>query len=708
MDLWPGQPFPLGATPTDTGTNFAVASDIALGIELCLFDEAGAEQRVSLVEQDAGIWHGFVPAIGPGQRYGYRVSGPYEPRLGLRCNSNKLLLDPYARAIVGDVTWGTEVLSYPPGDPDGFSSLDSAPFVPRGLVISGEFEWGEDAPPVIPYSDTIVYETHVKGFTQRHPGIPPQLRGTFAGLAHPAVVEHLTRLDVTAVELLPVHHHLDEGSLRAKGLDNYWGYSTLGFFAPHAGYSAEVRAGHPGGQVAEFKSMVKVLHAAGLEVILDVVFNHTPEGNHLGPTLSFRGFDNPAYYRLVESDQRYYFDTTGTGNTLNADAPLALRLIMDSLRYWITEMHVDGFRFDLAVALAREHGGFDRVSAFFDLMAQDPVVSRVKLIAEPWDVGQSDSYDLGRFPALWSEWNGRYRDTVRDFWRGLEGTLPDLATRLTGSADLYGPSRRRPNASVNFVTCHDGFTLRDLVSYDAKHNEANGEANNDGTDDNRSWNCGAEGPTDDPAVRNLRITQSRALLATVLLSLGVPMLQGGDEMGRTQQGNNNAYCQDNEISWFDWTSLDADLLNFAREVVAIRRRHPVLRRRRFVGGAGAGDVQWFTPVGSAMTEADWNAGWTRSVVMYADGKRDPDRDERGRPILDDDLLLLINGWWEPLTFTLPDIGAPRTWERELDTFDGTAGEGHGGPAGGVTQLRSGSDVTLGPRSLVLLKAASPA
>ncbi|HEX7431704.1 MAG TPA: glycogen debranching protein GlgX [Candidatus Limnocylindrales bacterium] len=708
MDLWPGRPFPLGATPTDTGTNFAVASDIALGIELCLFDEAGAEQRVSLVEQDAGIWHGFVPAIGPGQRYGYRVSGPYQPRLGLRCNSNKLLLDPYARAIVGDVTWGTEVLSYPPGDPDGFSSLDSAPFVPRGLVISGEFEWGEDAPPVIPYSDTIVYETHVKGFTQRHPGIPPQLRGTFAGLAHPAVVEHLTRLGVTAVELLPVHHHLDESSLRAKGLDNYWGYSTLGFFAPHAGYSAEVRAGHPGGQVAEFKSMVKVLHAAGLEVILDVVFNHTPEGNHLGPTLSFRGFDNPAYYRLVESDQRYYFDTTGTGNTLNADAPLALRLIMDSLRYWITEMHVDGFRFDLAVALAREHGGFDRVSAFFDLMAQDPVVSRVKLIAEPWDVGQSDSYDLGRFPALWSEWNGRYRDTVRDFWRGLEGTLLDLATRLTGSADLYGPSRRRPNASVNFVTCHDGFTLRDLVSYDAKHNEANGEANNDGTDDNRSWNCGAEGPTDDPAVRDLRITQSRALLATVLLSLGVPMLQGGDEMGRTQQGNNNAYCQDNEISWFDWTSLDADLLNFAREVVAIRRRHPVLRRRRFVGGAGAGDVQWFTPVGSAMTEADWNAGWTRSVVMYADGKRDPDRDERGRPILDDDLLLLINGWWEPLTFTLPDVGAPRTWERELDTFDGTAGEGHGGPAGGVTQLRSGSDVTLGPRSLVLLKAASPA
>jgi glycogen operon protein len=708
MDVWPGRPFPLGATPTDTGTNFAVASDVADGFELCLFDEAGAEQRVALVEQDAGIWHGFVPTIGPGQRYGYRVSGPYEPRSGLRCNRNKLLLDPYALAITGDVAWGAEVLGYPLGDPDGFSSLDSAPSVPRGLVISGAFEWGDDAPPAIPYSDTILYETHVKGLTQRHPGVPVEQRGTFAGLAHPAAVEHLTRLGVTAVELLPVHHHLDDGFLLAKGLNNYWGYNTLGFFAPHAGYSAEVRAGRPGGQVAEFKSMVKALHAAGLEVILDVVFNHTPEGNHLGPTLSLRGLDNPAYYRLVESDQRFYFDTTGTGNTLNTDDPLPLRLIMDSLRYWITEMHVDGFRFDLAVALARERGGFDRVASFFDLIAQDPVVSRVKLIAEPWDVGQSDSYDLGRFPALWSEWNGRYRDTVRDFWRGVERTLPDVATRLTGSADLYGPSRRRPNASVNFVTCHDGFTLRDLVSYDAKHNEANGESNKDGTDDNRSWNCGSEGPTDDPVVRDLRTKQSRALFATTMLSLGVPMLLGGDEIGRTQQGNNNAYCQDNETSWFDWTSADQEFLSFARQVVAIRRRHPVLRRRRFVAGVAAGDIQWFTPVGSAMTGSDWNAGWTRSVVMYADGKLDPDRDEQGRPILDDDLLLLINGWWEPLTFTLPDVGAPRTWERELDTFDGTAAAGHRRPAGGATQLQSGSGVSLGPRSLVLLKASRPA
>ena len=708
MDLWPGRPFPLGATPTDTGTNFAVASDIANGIDLCLFDEAGAERQMPLVEQDAGIWHGFVPGVGAGQRYGYRVSGPYEPGSGLRCNHHKLLLDPYARAIAGDVVWGAEVLGYPLGDPDGFSNLDSAPFVPRGLVISGAFDWGDDTPPAIPYSDTIVYETHVKGFTQRHPKVPPQIRGTFAGLAHPATVEHLTRLGVTAVELMPVHQHLDDGFLTDRGLDNYWGYSTLGFFAPNAGYSAEVRAGRQGGQVAEFKTMVKTLHAAGLEVILDVVFNHTSEGNQMGPTLSLRGLDNPDYYRLVESDRRYYFDTTGTGNTLNADDPLALRLIMDSLRYWVAEMHVDGFRFDLAVALARENGGFDSVSAFFDLVAQDPIVSRVKLIAEPWDVGQSDSYDLGRFPALWSEWNGRYRDTVRDFWRGVDGTLPDLATRLTGSADLYGPSNRRPNASVNFVTCHDGFTLRDLVSYDAKHNAANGESNNDGTDDNRSWNCGAEGASDDPAVNNLRTTQSRALLATVLLSLGVPMLLGGDEMGRTQRGNNNAYCQDNETSWFDWSAFDEKFLEFARGVVAIRRRHPVLRRRRFVGGAGEGDLEWFTPVGSPMTDSDWTAGWTRSVVIYADGRRDPDRDSRGRQILDDDLLLLVNGWWEPLTFTLPGVGSPRTWERELDTFDGTIGAAHVSPGGGAAQLGAGSGIKLGPRSLVLLRAVTTA
>ena len=702
MELWPGRPIPLGAEPGPDGTNFAVASGVADGIALCLFDAEGTERQIPLQEQDAGVWHGFVPGVEPGQRYGYRVSGPYDPGQGLRCNPNKLLLDPYARAIVGDVAWGDDVLGYVPGTPDTLSSLDSAPHVPRGLVVGGNFDWGADAPPAIPYSDTIVYEMHVKGFTQRHPGVPPELRGTFAGLASPAALDHLTGLGVTAVELLPIHQHLDDAFLRARGLDNYWGYNTLGFFAPHADYSAEVRAGRPGGQVAEFKRMVKSLHAAGLEVILDVVFNHTAEGNHLGPTLSFRGFDNPAYYRLVASDARYYYDTTGTGNSLNPDDPTCLRLIMDSLRYWVTEMHVDGFRFDLAVALAREHGGFDRVSAFFDLVSQDPVVSRVKLIAEPWDMGQSDSYDLGLFPAQWSEWNGRYRDTVRDFWRGVAGTLPDLATRLTGSSDLYGPSRRRPNASVNFVTCHDGFTLRDLVSYDGKHNEANGESNDDGTDDNRSWNCGAEGPSDDPAVIDLRARQSRALLATLLLSLGVPMILGGDEIGRTQRGNNNAYCQDNEISWFDWGAVDEDLVAFARALVATRRRHPVLRRRRFASGARSDDIEWFTPAGFAMTDSDWGADWTRSVVAYLDGTRDADRDDHGRPVLDDDLLLVLNGWWEPLEFIVPDLGSHRTWECELDTSAG------GTDAADSAPLATGGTLVLGPRSLVLLRSVGRA
>ena len=699
MEVWPGRPYPLGATPGPDGTNFAVSSSIADSVTLCLFDAAGKEQQFPLAEQDTGIWHGFVPGVEPGQRYGYRVSGPYDPAQGLRCNPNKLLLDPYARAIAGDIEWGDAVLGYVPGNPDSFSALDSAPFVPRGLVVGDDFDWGADATPAVPYSDTIVYETHVRGFTQLHPGVPEALRGTYAGLASGAALDHLTSLGVTAVELLPVHQHLDDGYLRSKGLDNYWGYSTLGFFAPHATYSAEVRAGRLGGQVNEFKGMVKALHSAGLEVILDVVFNHTAEGNHLGPTLSFRGLDNPAYYRLVGENQRFYFDTTGTGNSLNPDDPTCLRLIMDSLRYWVTEMHVDGFRFDLAVSLAREHGGFDRVSAFFDLVSQDPIVSGVKLIAEPWDVGQPDSYDVGLFPGLWSEWNGRYRDTVRDFWRGLAGTLPDLATRLTGSVDLYGPSRRRPNASINFITCHDGFTLRDLVSYDHKHNEANGESNNDGADDNRAWNCGAEGPTDDAAVLALRGRQSRAFLGTLLLSLGVPMLLGGDEMGRTQRGNNNAYCQDNEISWFDWGSVDAELLAFASALIAARRRHPVLRRQRYASGARREDIEWFTPAGLAMNDSDWNAGWTRSLVAYLDGTRDADRDDRGRPILDDDLLLVVNGWWEPLPFTLPDVGTPRAWHREVDTFSGEVAAG-----GGEAKLAAGAILVVEPRSLVLLRS----
>jgi len=699
MESWPGTPFPLGATPSDKGTNFAVASDIADNVILCLFDRAGHEEQLQLQERDAGIWHGFVPGVKPGQLYGYRVVGPYAPAQGVRCNANKLLLDPYARAIDGHVTWGDEVLGYPPGNPDGYSELDSAPCTPRCVVLADDFDWGGDRPPGIPYSDTIIYETHVKGFTQRHPGVPKALRGTYAGLAAPAALNHLQSLGVTAVELLPVHHHLDSALLQATGLDDYWGYSTIGYFAPHAGYSAAVRAGRPGGQVAEFKSMVKAIHAAGMEVILDVVFNHTAEGNHLGPTLSFRGLDNGAYYHLTADQPRYYFDTTGTGNSLNVDSPVCLRLVMDSLRYWVEEMHVDGFRFDLAVALAREHGSFDSVSAFLDLVSQDPVISRVKLIAEPWDIGQPDSYDLGRFPDLWSEWNGKYRDTVRDFWRGRSGTLPELATRLTGSSDLYGPSHRRPNASINLVTCHDGFTLRDLVSFEVKRNEANGESNTDGTDDNRSWNCGVEGPTEDAAIIGLRARQSRALLATLLLSLGVPMLLGGDEIGRTQQGNNNAYCQDNETSWFDWKAADPELLAFTSQLVGLRRRHHVLRRRRFVTGAMQGDIEWFTPAGSAMTDSDWGAGWTRSVVAYFDGVRDADRDEIGRPLLDDDLMLLINGWSEPLAFTLPDIGSPRAWEYELDTSSGLFGVAAGTGGG------AGSTITVGPRSLVLVRAA---
>jgi isoamylase len=720
MELWPGRPFPLGATPGPDGTGFAVASDVADGITLCLFDAAGSEVQLPLVETDAGIWHGFVPRVRPGQRYGYRVFGPYAPGQGLRCNPNKLLLDPYARAIEGDVTWDDAVLDYVPGDPASMSALDSAPAVPRSLVVGDDFDWGTDSAPGVPYSDTIIYETHVKGFTQRHPDVPPELRGTYAGLAAPAAIAHLTGLGVTAVELLPVHHHADDPYLSSKGLTNYWGYNTLGFFAPHAAYSAEARAGRAGGQVAEFKAMVKALHAAGLELILDVVFNHTAEGNDLGPTLSFRGFDNPAYYRLVAGDPRHYYDTTGTGNSLNADDPVCLRLIMDSLRYWVTEMHVDGFRFDLAVTLARERGGFDQVSAFFDLVSQDPVVSRVKLIAEPWDVGQPDSYDLGKFPALWSEWNGRYRDTVRDFWRGTAGTLPDLATRLTGSADLYGPSRRRPNASINFVTCHDGFTMRDLVSYEQKHNDANGESNRDGTDDNRSWNCGVEGPSEDTTIMAVRARQSRAMLGTLLLSLGVPMILGGDEIGRTQDGNNNTYCQDNEISWYDWGAIDRGLLAFAREMIAVRRRHPVLRRRRFASGVGMDDIRWFTPGGAVMTQRDWQTGWTQSVAAYLDGTRDPDRDERGRPILDDDLLLLVNGSEDRLAFTLPEVDGPRAWEPEVDTFAGTAGVSaavstSGGAAAGAgdaatgagepSSLGTGAVVAVSPRSLILLRSA---
>ncbi len=605
IELRPGTHFPLGATPHDDGTNFAVASGVADGMLLCLFDEAGTETQLPLVDYDAGVWHGFVDGVGPGQRYGYRATGPYDPARGLRCNRSKLLLDPYARATTGAVRFGPEVLGHDIDDPDRPSALDSVDHVPRSLVVDPTFAWTDGSHQRRRLADTVIYEVHVKGFTMRHPDVPPAVQGTYAGLAHPAAVAHLVDLGVTAVELLPVHQNVPEAFLVERGLTNYWGYNTIGFFAPHDGYSAAVRAGSPGGQVAEFKAMVNSLHAAGLEVVLDVVFNHTAEGNHVGPTFCHRGVDNPALYRLDPNDLRHYLDTTGCGNALNAGDPVSLQLIMDSLRYWLSEMHVDGFRFDLAPTLARQEGGFDGVSAFFDLVSQDPVVSQAKLIAEPWDVGQGDSYDIGRFPPLWSEWNGRYRDSMRDFWRRRDGLIGEFATRFSGSSDLYGGSRRRPTASVNLITVHDGFTLRDLVSYDTKHNEANGEDNRDGTDDNRSWNCGVEGPSDDPAIVALRARQSRALLTTLLLSFGVPLLLGGDELGRTQQGNNNAYCQDNEITWFDWSNIDHDLLAYSRRLVALRRAHPVFRRRRFLTGVEASNLEWFTPAGTPMTSDDW-------------------------------------------------------------------------------------------------------
>ncbi|HJY95775.1 MAG TPA: glycogen debranching protein GlgX, partial [Streptosporangiaceae bacterium] len=668
----PGSPFPLGATPGEGGTNFAVASAVADGMALCLFDEAGAETQIPLRDYDAGVWHAFVPGIGECHAYGYRAAGPYDPARGVRCNPAKLLLDPYARAFSGSVTFGPEVLGYATDNPDMPSSADSAASVPRSLVMAEDaFRWRESTHPRHRFSDTIIYELHVKGFTMRHPGIPPELRGTYAGLGHEAAIAHLLDLGVTAVELLPVHESVPESFLLQRGLTNYWGYNTIGYFAPHQGYSAAVRAGKPGGQVDEFKAMVDALHAAGLEVLLDVVFNHTAEAGQLGPTLCYRGLDNRGYYRL-DDDPRLYYDTTGCGNSLNAGDPVTLQLIMDSLRYWLSEMHVDGFRFDLATTLGRQEGGFQQVSAFFDLVAQDPVVSRAKLIAEPWDVGQFDSYDLGRFPPRWREWNGKYRDTMRDFWRSHPVGLGEFATRFCGSSDLYAGSRRRPTASVNLITVHDGFTLRDLVSYDDKHNEANGESNRDGTSDNRSWNCGAEGPTDDPDVLALRERQSRAMLTTLLLSFGVPMLLGGDEMGRTQQGNNNAYCQDNEIAWVDWARPDTALQDFTRRLVALRKAHPVFRRRRYLSGTEASELRWFTPGGTEMTAADWSDQGARAIGLYLDGSDDPDRAADGTPMLDDDFLVFVNAWWEPLDFVLPVTRAQASWRIDVDTYDPAA------------------------------------
>jgi isoamylase len=702
-DPLPGREFPLGATTSAEGTNFAVASSVANGMVLCLFDDHGAETQIPIRDYDAGVWHVFVPGVTAGQAYGYRATGPYDPARGVRCNPAKLLLDPYAKAVAGTVRPGPDVLGYSASNPDEPGGADSAASVPRSLVVAGP----EPLPPggACPgrrFSDTVIYEVHVKGFTMRHPGVPPALRGTYAGLGHGAAIDHLLRLGVTAVELLPVHENVPEPSLPASGLTNYWGYNTIGYFAPHQGYSAAVRAGQPGGQVAEFQAMVHALHTAGLEVLLDVVFNHTAEGGHTGPTLSFRGLDNPAYYRLDAADLRYYEDTTGCGNSLNAGDPLTLQLIMDSLRYWLGQMGVDGFRFDLAPTLARQEGGFDRVAAFFDLVSQDPVVSRAKLIAEPWDVGQADSYDLGRFPPQWREWNGRYRDTMRDFWRSQPAKLGEFATRFCGSADLYASNRRRPTASVNLITVHDGFTLADLVSYNGKHNEANGQDNRDGTDDNRSWNCGTEGPTTDPDILALRARQSRAMLATLMLSFGVPLLLGGDEFGRTQCGNNNAYCQDNDTTWFGWQAASAPLLDFTRQLIAFRRAHPVFRRRRFLAGAEASELRWFTPAGTEMTAGDWADPGARAVALYLDGSDDPDRAADGTPLADDDFLVLVNAWWQPLDFVVPDIRPQATWQVEIDSYDLAS---PGGPA--CAGHQAGDKVTAGPRSIQALRSPRP-
>ncbi len=689
MEDWPGRARPLGATAKAEGTNFAVYSEMATGVQLCLFDDAGTETRVDLTEVDADIWHAFLPGIGPGQRYGYRVQGPFDPARGERCNPAKLLVDPYAKAITGGLRWDPAVLGQDPDDPDRPSDADSAPFVPRSVVVDGSFDWGDDVAPDTPYADSVIYEVHVKGFTQRHPAVPAELRGTYAGLAHPAAIAHLSGLGVTAVELLPVHAFVHDGWLVDAGVSQYWGYNTLAFLAPHPGYAA---AQEPSAQVAEFKAMVAALHRAGIEVLLDVVYNHTAEGSEKGPTLSLRGLDNTAYYRLAEG--RWYFDTTGTGNSLNVTESAPLQLIMDSLRYWVLEMHVDGFRFDLATTLAREHGADPTAAAvFFDLVQQDPVISQVKLIAEPWDLA---AYQVGAFPDLWSEWNGRYRDSVRDLWRGHSQGLGEVATRLAGSSDLYQASRRRPTSSINFVTAHDGFTMRDLVSYEQRHNEAN-PGDGGGEQHNRSWNCGVEGPTDDPHVLELRARQVRNLLATLLLSQGVPMLLGGDELGRTQQGNNNAYCQDNEISWFDWDAVDGDLLAFVRQLVHLRRAHPALRRRRFsqtpTGTDRPPPPLWWKPDGTAMADGDWDAAWARSLGMYLSGEGIAEPGPRGQRIVDDDLFLLLNAGDGPVAFAVPEPVGQNGWTVELDTA--APQRRPGDPAGGQVALRE--------RHLVLLR-----
>ncbi|OEV29282.1 glycogen debranching protein [Streptomyces nanshensis] len=729
MQVWPGQAYPLGATYDGAGTNFAVFSEAARRIELCLLDDEGRETAVELREADGYVRHAYLPGVMPGQRYGFRVHGPYDPGRGLRCNSAKLLLDPYAKAMSGRVDWDEAVYGYRFGAPELRNDLDSAPHTMASVVVNPYFDWGDDRPPRTGYDRTVIYEAHVKGLTMLHPDLPPEMRGTYAALAHPAVIGHLTRLGVTALELMPVHQSVTDHGLADAGTVNYWGYNTIGFFAPHNAYASW---GDRGQQVLEFKQAVRALHGAGIEVLLDVVYNHTAEGSHLGPTLSFRGLDNPSYYRLSE-DPRYYTDTTGTGNSLLMRSPHVLRLIMDSLRYWVTEMHVDGFRFDLAATLARQFHEVDRLSSFFDLVQQDPVVSRVKLIAEPWDLGEG-GYQVGNFPPPWAEWNGRYRDTVRDLWRGEPGTLAEFASRLTGSSDLYRDGRR-PLASVNFVTCHDGFTLHDLVSYDGKHNEANGEGGRDGESHNRSWNCGAEGGTDDPDVLRLRRRQMRNFAATLMLSQGVPMLSHGDEFARTQHGNNNAYCHDGELTWVHWPESgpaapgllpEDELATFIAELTALRREHPVFRRRRFFRGPcaedGAGgsypaapDIAWFTPTGEPMRPQDWHEEESRSLTVLLNGGAISEPGTRGEPVTDDSFLLLFNAHRAPVDFAVPDApGGPSDsagHARSADPADAACGwqlvldTAVDAPPSALETRKAGPGdrITLTDRSLVVLR-----
>ena len=704
MQIRPGSMYPLGASYDGAGVNFALFSQVAEKVELCLFDDNDNETRVAMTEQNSYVWHNYIPRLQPGQRYGYRVYGPFDPDRGLRCNPNKLLLDPYAKAIEGNIDGDESLFSYWFKSPDSITAmndLDSAAHTMKSVVVNPYFDWGNDQHPNIPYHDSVIYEAHVRGMTNLNQDVPPDIRGTYAGLAYPSVIEYLKKLGITAIELMPIHQFVNDSFLQEKGLSNYWGYNTIGFFAPHNAYSS---SGERGEQVNEFKSMVKAYHRAGIEVILDVVYNHTAEGNNRGPMLSFKGIDNKAYYRLVDNDQRHYFDTTGTGNSLLMRSPHALQLITDSLRYWVTEMHVDGFRFDLAATLARQFQEVDKLSAFFDIVEQDPVISRVKLIAEPWDLG-SGGYQVGGFPSSWSEWNGRYRDCVRDFWRSQPSTLPEFASRLMGSSDLYQMNGRRPVASVNFITAHDGFTMNDLVSYNEKHNDANGEGNRDGESNNRSWNCGVEGPTVIPDVVELRERQMRNMFSTLLFSQGIPMICGGDEVARTQQGNNNAYCQDNEISWTNWELDESqkNLLRFVSKLIHLRLEHPVLHRRRFFTGREQGDgpekipqVEWFDHTGSIMDMDDWSNTHAFSVMIYLNGSDIPETDWYGKQMVDNDFILIFNAHYEPIMFTLPDEKYGRKWQLVVDTHN---------PDGPELNYEAEFVITAQSRNFLLLMSA---